>query len=290
MALGKRITTWADGRWREGGEAVISAADHGAWQGTMVFDGARAFEGVIPDLDAHCARILRSAAAMGMTPPVAAAEIAAIVRDGVARYPAGAQLYLRPMMWSRDCSASYVDPLPDSTAFVVCIEDIPMGVPGAPSTLTVSPFRRPRPDMAIVEAKAGALYANNGRIVAEARRRGFHNALSLDIEDRVAETAMTNVFLVRDGVVFTPAPTGMFLAGITRGRVIGLLRADGVEVVETALAVADFAEADEIFTTGNANKVMPVTRFETRDLPSTAMAARARALYWDFAHQTRAAA
>lgn len=289
MALGKTISTWIDGRWHDGDRAVINAADHGAWQGTMVFDGARAFEGVTPDLDRHCARIVRSAEAMGMTSPVAAEEVEAIVREGVRRYPPGAQLYLRPMMWSRDCSPAYVDPLPDSTAFVVCIEDIPMSAPG-PSHLTVSPFRRPRPDMALTEAKAACLYANNGRIVAEARRRGFHNALSLDVEDNVAETAMTNVFMVRDGVVLTPVPNGMFLAGITRARVIALLRADGVEVVETRLTVADFAQADEIFTTGNANKVMPVTRFEDRELPRTAMAARARALYWDFAHQTRVAA
>lgn len=289
MAMGTIISTWVDGRWHDGNAMVMGAADHGAWQGTLVFDGARAFEGVTPDLDLHCARIVRSAEAMGLIAPVGAAEIEAIILEGVQRYPAGTQLYLRPMMWSRDCSASYVDPLPDSTAFCVCIEDIPMGAPG-PMALTVSPYRRPRPDMALTDAKAGCLYANNGRIVAEARRRGFHNALSLDIEDNVAETAMTNVFMVRDGVVFTPVPNGMFLAGITRARVIGLLRADGVEVVETSLTVADFAAADEMFTTGNANKVMPVTRFEDRDLRSGAMAARARSLYWDFAHQTRRAA
>ncbi|MBP6999969.1 branched-chain amino acid aminotransferase [Amaricoccus sp.] len=290
MALGKSIATWVDGRWHDGDLKVMRAADHGAWQGTLVFDGARAFEGVTPDLDRHCARIVRSAAAMGMEAPVAADEIAEIILEGVARWPAGAQLYLRPMMWSQACSASFVDPLPGSTAFVVCIEEIPMGTPGAPMALTVSPFRRPRPDMALTEAKAGCLYANNGRIVSEARKRGFHNALSLDVEGHVAETAMTNVFMVRDGVVLTPVPNGMFLAGITRARVIDLLRADGVEVAETALTVADFEQAHEIFVTGNANKVMPATRFEARELPSAAMAAHARALYWDFAHQTRKAA
>lgn len=289
MALGKAVSTWVDGRWQDGNLAVLGAADHATWQGTLVFDGARAFEGVTPDLDRHCQRILRSAEAMGLAPKVTAEEIEAIILEGVARYPRGEHLYLRPMMWSREGSASYIDPLPDSTEFVVCIEDIPMSAPG-PFALTVSPFRRPRPDMALTEAKAACLYANNGRIVTEAKRRGFQNALSLDIDGHVAETASTNVFLVRDGVVFTPVPNGMFLAGITRARTIDLLRADGVDVVETRLTVEDFHGAEEIFTTGNANKVMPVTRFETRDLPSTAMAARARALYWDFAHQRRAAA
>jgi branched-chain amino acid aminotransferase len=126
--------------------------------------------------------------------------------------------------------------------------------------------------------------------VRDARARGFDNALSLDQEGNVAETASTNVFLVKGGVVMTPAPNGTFLNGITRQRVIALLREDGVAVEETSLGVADFATADEIFLTGNANKVTPVTRFEDRELAPGPLAARARALYWDFAHQARKAA
>jgi branched-chain amino acid aminotransferase len=138
--------------------------------------------------------------------------------------------------------------------------------------------------MALTEAKAASLYANNGRIVAEARKRGFSNALSRDVEGNVAETASTNVFLVRDGVVFTPVPNGTFLNGLTRQRVIGLMRADGIEVVECSLAVEDFHKADEIFVTGNIAKVMPVSRFEDRGFDATPMATRARDLYWDWAH------
>jgi branched-chain amino acid aminotransferase len=133
-------------------------------------------------------------------------------------------------------------------------------------------------------------YPNNARIVREARARGFHNALSLDQEGHVAETASTNVFLVRDGEVLTPATNGTFLNGITRQRVIGLLRADGYTVSETALTVGDFTNADEIFVTGNAYKVVPVTRFEDRELGPSPVAARAGALYHDFAHQDRRAA
>ena len=66
MALGGSILTWFEGRWHDGNLPVMGAADHGTWQGTMVFDGARAFEGVTPDLDLHCARLIRSAEAMGL--------------------------------------------------------------------------------------------------------------------------------------------------------------------------------------------------------------------------------
>jgi branched-chain amino acid aminotransferase len=289
MALGGRILTWCEGRWSDGDAPILGAADHGAWQGTMVFDGARAFEGAAPDLDLHCQRLIRSAEAMGLAPPLDAAEIEALILEGIARLGDATPLYLRPMMWSREGSPAIIDADPASTAAAICIEGLPFRRPG-PMSLTVSPFRRPSPDCAITEAKAACHYPNNARIVREARSRGFDNALSLDREGHVAETASTNVFLVRDGVVRTPVPNGTFLAGITRARTIALLRADGATVEESALTVEDFMEADEIFLTGNANKVIPVTRFESRALPTTAMGERARRLYWDFAHQARWAA
>jgi branched-chain amino acid aminotransferase len=289
MALGGTALTWFDGRWHAGNHPVLGAADHGTWQGTVVFDGARAFDGVLPDLDLHSARVVRSAEVMGLAPPMAAAEIEALIREGVRRSGSQRPLYLRPMLWSREGSPAIVDPDPGSTVLAICIEDLPFREPG-PLALTVSPFRRPPPDAALTEAKAACHYPNNARVVREARSRGFHNALSLDQTGHVAETSSSNVFLVRDGVVMTPAANGTFLAGITRRRVIGLLRAAGVEVVEASLAVADFAAADEIFLTGNANKVTPVTHFEARELGPAPMAERARALYWEFAEQARAIA
>lgn len=283
MALGTVARTWFQGKWHEGNLPILGAADHGTWQGTLVFDGARAFEGVTPDLEPHCARVARSARAMGMDPVMEGPEIAALIREGIKRFAPGAALYLRPMMWSTEASPALIDAEPGSTAFAICLEDLPMPEPSGLS-LTVSPFRRPRQDTALTEAKAACLYPNNARIIADARKRGFNNALSLDLDDHVAETASTNVFMVRDGVVFTPVPNGTFLAGITRARVIGLLREAGYEIVETSLSVSDFHQADEIFLTGNASKVMPVTRFEERDLPIGPVMRKARKLYWEFAH------
>jgi branched-chain amino acid aminotransferase len=289
MALGTRILTWFDGRWTDGNALVLGAADHGTWQGTVVFDGARSFEGVAPDLDLHCRRVVRSAEVMGLAPPLDAEALQALILEGVRRLGTTEPVYLRPMMWSREASPAIIDADPASTVASICLEVLPFRRP-APYGLGVSPFRRPTPDSALTEAKAACHYPNNARIVREARARGFDNALSLDQAGHVAETASTNVFLVRDGVVFTPVPNGTFLAGITRARVIDLLRVDGVEVVEASLRLDAFEAADEIFLTGNANKVVPVTRFGDRALPSIAMAERARRLYWDFSHQARWAA
>lgn len=282
MALSDNIWTWYHGDWKSGNLPILGAADHGTWQGTMVFDGARHFEGVTPDLDLHCERITRSAEAMGMFSPYTGPEIEKLIRTGIRYFKKGTELYLRPMMWSYEGTDAIIDPDPNATGFAICLEEFPMSKPG-PMALTVSPFRRPRQDTALTEAKAACLYPNNGRIVAEARKRGFNNALSMDLDGNIAETASTNIFMYRDGVFLTPKPNGTFLNGITRQRVIGLLRKAGHTVEETTLTPDDFAQAEELFMTGNASKVMPVTRFEDRDLP-TEKGMMVRGLYWDFAH------
>jgi branched-chain amino acid aminotransferase len=92
--------------------------------------------------------------------------------------------------------------------------------------------------------------------------------------------------MAKDGAVFTPIPNGTFLAGITRRRVIGLLREAGVPVTETVMRYADFETADEIFSTGNASKVLPVTRIGERSLQPGPFYRKARELYWAFAHSS----
>jgi branched-chain amino acid aminotransferase len=102
----------------------------------------------------------------------------------------------------------------------------------------------------------------------------------------VAETATANVFMVKDGEVFTPIPNGTFLSGITRARHISNLMADGVSVHETVLTFDDFRSADEVFLSGNMAKVTPVTAFEDRQYQVGPITRQARDLYWDWAAST----
>lgn len=92
-------------------------------------------------------------------------------------------------------------------------------------SITLSPYRRPTLETMPVDAKAGCLYPNNARSLFEAHTRGFDNAVVCDVLGNVAELATSNIFMAKDGVVFTPVSNGTFLAGITRQRVVGLLRA-----------------------------------------------------------------
>ena len=283
MATGTDIHTYFEGRWHEGDPAVIRAADHGAWLGTSVFDGARMFEGVTPDLLAHCQRVNRSAEALMITPTVSAEHMVEIALEGLKAYPKDTAVYIRPMYWALDGGEMAVAPKEGATGFCISLEAIPMPKPGAAATLTRTRFRRPVMEDAVVNAKAGCLYPNNARMLMEAKRKGFTNALVTDAMGNVAETATANVFMVKDGVAFTPIPNGTFLAGITRARHMSNLRSDGVEVVETVLTFEDFEAADEVFITGNMQKITPVTAFDDVAYQPGPVTARAKELYWDWA-------
>ncbi|SLN66647.1 Branched-chain-amino-acid aminotransferase [Falsiruegeria litorea R37] len=283
MATGTNIRTYFEGTWHDGNVPIMRAADHGAWLGSGVFDGARFFDGLTPDLDAHCARTNRSAEALMLTPTVSTEEMVEIAREGLKAYGKDTAVYIRPMYWGIDGDPTAIVPQPDSTGFALCLEEIPMAAPEASVTLTTTRFRRPVLEDAVVNAKAGCLYPNNARMLKEARAKGFNNALVADAMGNVAETATANIFMVRDGEVFTPIANGTFLAGITRARHIKNLQADGVKVHEAVLSFQDFHDADEIFMSGNMNKVTPVTALDDTQFQIGPIARKARALYWDWA-------
>jgi branched-chain amino acid aminotransferase len=283
MATGKNVRTYYDGTWHDQDVAIMRAADHGSWLGTTVFDGARFFEGVTPDLEAHCARVNRSAEALMITPTTSAEDMVELVREGLKSYASTSAVYVRPMYWALEGGDLGIVPKEGSTGFAICLEEIPMAPQGASTTLTRTQFRRPVLEDAVVNAKAGCLYPNNARMLTEARHKGFGNALVADAMGNVAETATANVFMVKDGVVRTPVPNGTFLAGITRARHMDNLRNAGVEVQEAVLTFDDFHAADEVFLSGNMMKVTPVTAFDDTSYQNGPITRQVREMYWDWA-------
>jgi len=278
-----RTWTFFEGAWHEGNVAIMGPRTQGAWLASVVFDGARAFEGVTPDLDLHCKRVNDSARLFKLKPVISDEEWLALSLEGVKKFDGKTALYIRPMYWADAGVGGGVMFEEDSTRWCLCIYEALMPEPKG-SAITLSTHRRPTAETAPVAAKAGCLYPNNGHALMEAAARGFDNCLLRDMLGNIAELANANVMMVKDGVVFTPSPNGTFLSGITRARVIGLLRGDGVTVVEKPLTYEDFLDADEIFSTGNYNKVAPMIRIDQRDLQVGPITRRARKLYWDFAH------
>jgi len=278
--------TWnfVDGEWLQGNPPLMGPRTHSFWLGSSVFDGGRWFDGVMPDMDLHFARCNRSATTIGLGPTMSVEAMMDLAREGVKKFTSGTPIYIKPMYWTEGSVGSQIIPDPETTRFCLCLFEAPMGTPLAGGSITLSPFRRPTVECMPTDAKAGCLYPNNARALKEARARGFDNCLVRDMLGNIAETAASNIFMTRDGTVFTPIPNGTFLNGLTRQRTIKLLRAAGVEVVETSLTYADFQNADEIFTAGNFAKVTPVTRIDERDLQVGPVTRRAYDLYMDFAH------
>jgi branched-chain amino acid aminotransferase len=286
MAAGagwSKTWTFYEGDWHEGNIPIMGVRSHAAWLGSSVFDGARTFEGVTPDLDLHCARVNASAETMHLRPVVSAEEWQALTQDGIKRFDPGTALYIRPLYWAEQSGNLLVAPDPESTRWALTLYEAPMRTPDG-FAITLSPFRKPSIETMPTDAKAGCLYPNNARALIEAQRRGFGNCVVLDMLGNVAELATANLFIAKDGVVLTPAPNGTFLNGITRQRVIKLLRDAGVSVVETTLRYGDLLEADEIFSSGNYSKVMPVNRIDDRSLQPGPFYWQARDLYWAYAH------
>ena len=273
------VLTFANDGWISDDAPVVRVRDHALWMASTVFDGIRAFENAIPDVGLHCARLIFSAQVMGLAPTLSANDIAALVREGVDRFPDDTPLYIRPMFWA---SEGWAVPAPESTQFGLVLQRSPL-----PSfdgfSACLSPVRRPSPDSAPTEAKAACLYPATARALRIARGAGFDNAIVLDQLGDVAEFATANLFIVTGGEIFTPKTNGSFLNGITRQRVISLLRRDGRVVIETTLKFEQVERADEVFSTGNFGKVTPLRQLGNRKLDIGPVTRRARQLYWDYA-------
>jgi len=275
---------WYDGNWSTEEPKMVGPMDHAFWLGSVIFDGGRSFGGVAPDLDLHAARCVRSAQAMLMKPTLTAAEIEELCREGIRRMGPDAELYIRPMFFVRK-GLGAARPDPDSTDFVLAIYDSPLPAYKGFSAC-VAPQRRPAPDQAPTDAKASCLYPNGSRAAAFAAERGFEAAVVCDMLGHVAEFAHANLMLAKDGKVITPIPNGTFLNGITRQRVITLLREAGVTVEERTVRVEELDTAEEIFSTGNYGKVLPISNWQGRAMQPGPLAQKARTLYFDWAEAT----
>jgi len=273
--------TYFNGRWSDGNTPLFGAMDHSVWLGSSVFDGARAIRGKMPDLIPHLQRVVTSAERLGLVCPLTVGEMEALVREGVAKFPADAELYIRPLVFGTE---GLLIPVADKSAFALTLFDAPMPNFSQGFSACLSALRRPEPSMAPTDAKASSLYANTSRALRDARERGYDNAVVCDSAGNVAEFASANLFFVTpQGKVVTPVANGTFLSGITRARVIRLLAEEGIVVEERSVRPEELESAVEIFNTGNYGKVTACVRYEGRALPVGPIATKARDLYMRFA-------
>lgn len=254
---------WYNGELTPWKDTKVHVLTHGLHYASCVFEGQRVYDGQIFKLEEHTDRLINSARILDFEIPYTAEQINQANREVVAanRIVDG---YVRPVAW-RGSEMMGVSAQANTIHLAIAAWQWPSYF--SPEArlkgirMTISPWRRPAPDTAPVHSKAAGLYMICTMSKHAAEAKGYEDALMLDWRGQVAEATGANIFLAIDGVLHTPTPD-CFLDGITRRTVIDMARARGIEVVERTIMPEELAKADEVFLTGTAAEVTPVSEID----------------------------
>ncbi|HXY57936.1 MAG TPA: branched-chain amino acid aminotransferase [Methylocystis sp.] len=251
---------WLNGAlvpWRE---AKLHVLSHGLHYGSSVFEGERAYGGVIFKSREHTERFHRSAEILDFKIPYSVDEIEA-AKDAVVKANGLKNCYVRPIAW-RGSEMMAVAAQNSTIHVAIAVWDWPSMFDVATKMkgikLDIAEYRRPDPQTAPSLAKAAGLYMICTISKHRAERRGYADALMFDWLGRIAECTGANVFFVADGRLHTPL-ADCFLDGITRRTVIDLARRRGLEVVERRIMPEEMAQMEECFICGTGAEVTPVS-------------------------------
>jgi branched-chain amino acid aminotransferase len=250
---------WHDGAlvpWRE---AKLHVLSHGLHYGSSVFEGERAYGGVIFKSREHSERFRRSARILDFEIPYGVEELDA-AKDAVVKANGLENCYVRPVAWrGSEMMAVAAQNSTIHTAIAVwdwpSMFDVETKMKGI--RLDIAEYRRPDPQTAPCLAKAAGLYMICTISKHRAERRGYADALMYDWLGRVAECTGANVFFVKDGALHTPI-ADCFLDGITRRTIIDLAKRRGVAVHERRIMPEELASLPECFICGTGAEVTPV--------------------------------
>ncbi len=251
---------WFDGALQPWRDVKLHVLSHGLHYASGVFEGERVYGGRIYKLTEHSERFHISAGVLGFEIPYTVAEIDAACDEVVAKNGIE-EGYVRPLAWR---GSEMMAVSAQATKIHVAIAAWPWPAYFGDEArargikLAFAEYRRPAPDTAPTKTKAVGLYMICTLSKHKAEADGYHDALMLDWRGRVAESTGANFFMVQNGALHTPVPD-CFLDGITRRTVIGLAQERGIEVVERVIMPDELAQADEVFLTGTAAEVTPVS-------------------------------
>ncbi|MBL8537640.1 MAG: branched-chain amino acid aminotransferase [Hyphomonadaceae bacterium] len=248
---------WMDGAFVPQREAKVHLLTHAMHYASCVFEGERAYGGVVFKGRAHSERLIQSGRIMGFHVPFTAEEIDRAKSELVAKM-GFEDCYIRALAW-RGSEQLGVSAKNNTIHCAIAawqwgdyFADKMKGI-----RLMIAPWRRPAPDTAPANAKAAGLYMICTLSKHAAEDAGFNDALMFDWRGQIAEATGANIFFIRDGVIHTPTPD-CFLNGLTRQTVIDLARRRGVEVVERAIFPNELATFTECFLTGSAAEITPI--------------------------------
>ena len=251
---------WYNGDLVEWKDAKLHVLSHGLHYASCVFEGERMYNGNVFKMRDHAERLHASAKELGFTIPFSVEELdAATLKTLEANKLTDA--YIRRVAWRGSEMMGVSAQHNRINVAIACWEWPSYFSPERRMQgirLDISQWRRPDPRTAPVKAKAAGLYMICTLSKHTAENKGYDDALMLDWRGQIAEATGANIFLVIDGKIHTPIPD-CFLDGITRRTVIDLARKLNYEVVERAIMPEEFEQADEVFLTGTAAEVTPVS-------------------------------
>ena len=250
---------WFNGEIVPWKDAKVHVLTHGLHYGSSVFEGERAYGGVIFKSTEHSVRFKKSAEIMDFEIPYSVEELNA-AKDKVVELNGGGDQYVRPVAW-RGSEMMAVSAQHNKIHVAIATWAWPSMFD--PETkmkgikLDIADYRRPDPQCAPVHAKAAGLYMICTISKHKAEKKGYADAMMLDWQGRVAECTGANIFFTRDGAIHTPI-ADCFLNGITRQTVIALAREQGLEIIERRIMPEELSTFNECFIVGSAAEVTPV--------------------------------
>ena len=252
---------WWNGRFVDWASAKIHVLTHGLHYASSVFEGERAYGGVVFKSREHSDRLIRSGELLGMTIPYTAAQLDAAKADIVAR-SGMKDCYIRAIAW-RGSEALGVSAPRNSVQVAIAAWEWPAYFKNKMEGIRIAnaQWRRPAPDTAPVKAKAAGLYMICTLSKHAAEARGYSDAMMLDYRGLVAECTGAHIFFGKDGALHTPT-ADCLLDGITRATVMDLARDRKIAVHARDIRPEELAGFTECFVVGTAAEVTPVREIE----------------------------
>jgi branched-chain amino acid aminotransferase len=263
---------WKNGEIVPWANATVHVSAHGLHYGSGVFEGIRCYETAdgpaLFRVREHYERFHASAEAYGFAVPFPVEELTEATCELISRNEFRS-CYVRPIcfmgsgslgVFPKNCPVE-VSIMAWSWAAYLGAEGLEKGV-----RITVSPWRKFHSSMMPTTAKACGQYLNSILAVSDAFARGFDEALLLDIDGKLAEGSGENLFVVRDGAIYTNKADDSILMGITRSAAIEIARAEGYRVEAKSLELDDLLNADEAFFTGTAAEITPIREVDGKEI------------------------
>ncbi|HAX60947.1 MAG TPA: branched chain amino acid aminotransferase [Elusimicrobia bacterium] len=267
MSFGKG-KIWFDGKFVDWQDAKIHVMSHVVHYGSSIFESMRCYNTengpAIFRIDAHIDRLYDSTKIYRMKIPFQKKEFSEAVVE-VVKKNNFKECYIRPVVF-RGYGEIGVNPLknPVNCAIAVWEWGAYLGKEAMEkgASVMVSSWRRSAPDTFPSLAKAGGNYINSQLIKMEAVQGGYDEAIALDVFGFVSEASGENIFIVKNGVIFTPPTSSSILAGITRHTVFTLARDMGMRIEQHSIPRESLYIADEVFLTGTAAEITPVSKID----------------------------